>query len=160
MQPLKQGARHLTPFWFRSSTPTPGGAYERCRCRHGWRRRHAVDRALREARQTVRALCRQIPHYRLHPLQLCQLQHLQHRRVDAIPPAFAQRAYWHRQAVGPGPGQRRRPAVAALSGRRRHADLVPRHGRRGLAELRLRARAARRPGCGVGRRPHLQDGLR
>ncbi len=101
----------------------------------GRRPRHAADAAYRLALQTGRPLWRQVPHHRLHLVQLRQFRHPAHRRCN---PVWAQSLIRHQRlefSRRPFPGVRRHPAGAA-AGRRK---LVPRHRRCGVPEPRRAA---------------------
>ena len=122
------------------------------------RRRQPAVPAVGAAREAGGAVRRQVPHHRLHALELRELRHLRRRRAHAVPPDVAEPAHRHRPAVGPRPHARRHPDPAAVA-RRGRERLVPGHGRRDLPEPDPPAPPPHRAGAGAVGRSRLPDGL-
>ncbi len=116
-----------------------------------------LQAAHRVARQAFGVLRGQVPHHRLHALQLHQLRHPARGCLHAVQgpqphPPHPARLEFPRLAL-----RRVRGSAAGPAAHQRR--LVPGHGRRGVPEHRHPAAPGAQARDGVRGRSHLQDGL-
>src|SRR5579875_3415139 len=62
----------------------------------GWGSGRTPESSFSKACQTRCAFCRQVPHYRFRPQQLCEFWYYRYCRPDTISSAFFERSYRHR----------------------------------------------------------------